>query len=1741
MPETADLLVSPLDARVAAELLRDLGSELLLSGGAGSEQIDAALYRRALADELRRSAPRRLRVLRMLARHYAESGATGMEQLVRQSMAAVDERGELPDRRSVATFGLVERSLWDTPLGDVIPDRLARLLNVHLVVLQDGLPTIHLNPGADQVVYLFRGRTESGLNHYWEVRGGGLDELGPGEWREGVQENGPIPLSARPRLRGAAKNSEVPRPADQEAKNEQPVNSSGTFHDIGVPQEFTRALPSSAMPDRIARHHQLGFSDPILSVRDGDNGRADKRLTVVDQLRTALVPVIGAAAWADEALPQVTAYLSEHALRPVLSELTRGGSLEIPINVGGWSGEIVVHGGLLGSTVTKTYTMMEIEAGTISGASIGEFFDGQILWGGNLVSVRGKDVDFTGNGAVAITHDSVYGQTSERGGELFSRTKLNGPGLLLESSLDLTFDFSGVRQNGQRLDAALRQRGQAPGLTTRLTAEVLISAYDRADAEPPTTHYLPSPRVQDLHALGWSEVLLDLYVLDGAGGRATQIETLLDQIAGAGRETYGDGWPAVRAGLAKRLDLLTLETELKPMMGAEPFEIDLGPEFGVITVTAEVTEMTHVQNATEPMELNAGTNSTLLIGTPEGGGWNAAVQGGFQGQGPSKGTNALVGPFSGGAQRSSDRQTTSQTLVRSGLSMKLKEQGGIFDGKARLNLRFAPPGSEGGTAHAMLGFRSVTPISELEKADGPAVFVARGPRRLRPATFHQGDQVPCPSDRIWDTGLSESTVVLDVLGGDWHDVVDETGADAYGRMWQDYSPVAHDAFQQELLAARLPMMTRGGHLDSPVAPKALAGLVGTDSWVKAGAQITAMHYLHDVDKAELNPVNELSTGAAHRGTVATPRTGGGQSGVTDSPTGLAGTAGASVTKRHRDGWRAAETVTGVANGKFSEPMALFVVDARLPVEVVGGTQPPRDATGRFLIAIPRAECSTWRVEQDGPAVFYGPSGEPEPVKVTEPRYEVPPDKLAQGRLTAGDVVKNLTDDQAVLRRIEETVQGLPGLNWDHLRVKLARFEGPVLRAVLSALTRDMPWSDTVTVDGWELEISLDRTRVTALEFDKEVKGFEFEVGGDTRTSTGELSDDQHRVTLNLSGSLSVPYFSGSVGYGRNSDHTESQTRDGMGLATGKGKIVADAGLFGAVFGHVLHITARRPGMPAYLEREIPLELHGTVAIPAHELVPVGSDTVAEPKKPYAPPSRWTARRRFGASDLVIDLRQSGADSLKAEIEAAAADETHAFGAALRRVFGSSWRKVTAKVIAQSGNIENLLRRARDLSAGQRLTFPVPGGRVSVSLNQVWAATHTANLEQVEFNSGPSGGRSTGNTDGEGGANTAVSHVVTVTALGTADPLGASLVTPVGGLTGYAGVGKDNLDIYSHSVQQGQTIKAKVSGEAYNGLGELRFEFENTSRAGRFRRWWLSGRVGLLQRAVRNRTMDRGRVGLPVPPSDTAQRQRIEKLYRLTGELSGRAIASLPVEYKAAVETAEMMHEATGSGWSVPPEVLKEGMSSDWIIRDLPDVGSLHQLLRAEGTKAFGSSFWGDWHKVVERTFSRQRLMHETPAMTRGEPLRTPRLWSAAGGAHSWIEARAEVVDLRFERTADKSELSPVRGMADRRTIGKLQTRMWRLAAMLGVQLTLDPDHQVRIGPDFGRAARTRKGGQQSGSGGVVLNAKLPLPLDYHGGYVKYTFTFHRGGKDVSTASGIVPVDAAIDAHQPVGSRSDLTG
>ena len=583
--------------------------------------------------------------------------------------------------------------------------------------------------------------------------------------------------------------------------------------------------------------------------------------------------------------------------------MTRGDSVTVPMDVGGWSGPITVSARIMSVAPLEPKTV-EFEAGGDRFGSTSELSESrerlQGQFGGTIPIVEGgPTLGVTPTGRVL--QDKFSSGATARTGRAFARTKTKEKATILDSRIQLKFDFSELQGPRSFYVVGSRQRvesGKERYESRTIDAISADVATPVSDGAGPARRLLPPQRVQQTLALGGMDVVNDVHALTDRGTFSDAgVPGLLRSIEDTGRAVFGTDWPAVNKGILSYVSITSLQRDLKAMMVGDGVAFPLPKELGSIRIGAEIVSMSH-HHTTKETEFNVGTDTSSATASSEGsnerGEFTAPI--GLSGLGGGVATGSLT--FTPFAEYGRDGRESAQGSARSGVGMKMKVPGAVFDGVAKLSFKVRRPGQPGqpNLGEARIGFQAIVDAAEAidPGSKDPQEFVAKGLRqRLTAPPFTPGEKIRRASTEILGGGgggggprngggLPSTAVILDVLageGGEHNPVADRAGQfgeEQLGRSWAGLEATVLGTFSRERLASSIAAMSRGVPLQSPPlilpipqvpTPRQLNPLKPPygEAWVSATAALQDLEYVRELSpKAELNALNDVSTSSGSR-------------------------------------------------------------------------------------------------------------------------------------------------------------------------------------------------------------------------------------------------------------------------------------------------------------------------------------------------------------------------------------------------------------------------------------------------------------------------------------------------------------------------------------------------------------------------------------------------------------------------------------------------------------------------------------------------------------------------------------------------------------------------------------------------------------------------------------------------------------------------------------------------------------
>jgi hypothetical protein len=340
-----------------------------------------------------------------------------------------------------------------------------------------------------------------------------------------------------------------------------------------------------------------------------------------------------------------------------------------------------------------------------------------------------------------------------------------------------------------------------------------------------------------------------------------------------GRKVFGRSWPGARDAILAEVDLRRLHFELKAMLANHPITVDVSPGArGRVLITARLDSAAQV-GSTKQTEFNVGAvrgrdrsavDPSVATSKSQSASFSVQVLGNSDPTGLLAGVQAGAN-FVGVLGR--NNYESQGTRVSAGMTTKAKAPGVVYEGTVSLDFRLEsrPPL---GAARVALNQNVPVYVRFLAEQEGPAPAAGEAAAKT-PGELLRDGEVPLlpaasaevPPRRVWSRargqGLRDTDTVrgLPDTGG-LLQALDIEGRALFGaQSWRGLAPVARGALAHPALMAGLPAMTRGEAL---LAPLAFQEIGHPEAEITATARIVWLRYRRTTDKAEMNPVNEVT-------------------------------------------------------------------------------------------------------------------------------------------------------------------------------------------------------------------------------------------------------------------------------------------------------------------------------------------------------------------------------------------------------------------------------------------------------------------------------------------------------------------------------------------------------------------------------------------------------------------------------------------------------------------------------------------------------------------------------------------------------------------------------------------------------------------------------------------------------------------------------------------------------------------
>jgi hypothetical protein len=688
-----------------------------------------------------------------------------------------------------------------------------------------------------------------------------------------------------------------------------------------------------AVPQRV-EDGRLSRSDFVLSIDDDSN-------QLVNRVMTVLRPLTG-----DAVRRRVRNQLDTAAVKAQVPGMTNGDVITVPVSGNGWSGHVVVSALVSGMTYRESTPKVEFENGADNYSSAGLSLEGRrrTILG---LQYRGKFPHLSLSIAGTRNRDVSESLITEATGRAIARGKTVETGALLAGQIRFRVDYRlrrlGVQGFSPPADArevAIGALVMVPERELRTVPEAEPGAGPAGAAAPqlPARWFALPERIRRRLGLSSSDIVLDVWPARQPDQRPlTMADMLRDPGLGkAGREVFGRSWPGMREKILAEVDLRRLQFDLKGMMAGHPITVDApSGTTGRVLITARLNNAEHV-SSTAQTEFNVGSGRLRDR--------SAADPHATSSQSTSKGLSVQVlgntdptghlpsvqaGPTFVGVLGRNDYEFLA-SRVNSAMTTKVKAPGVAYEGSVGLQFRLESRsllGDERVRLHqgASVNARFLAEQDEAVPAKSQqATRFAGEPLRSRELPVPPRAGAVAPPSRVWSRergqGLRDSDTIrgLPDIGG-LRQALDIEGRAVFGASaWRGLAPVVRAALAHPALMAGLPAMTRG---EAVLNPLAFRELLNPDMEVTGEARVVRMQYRRTIQKAEMNPVNEL-TSASTRSEQFWWQAGlQVQAGPEIGPVTMAGVIGRLFRRR-------AATVSGstgrvIANAKFSAPSAVY--------------------------------------------------------------------------------------------------------------------------------------------------------------------------------------------------------------------------------------------------------------------------------------------------------------------------------------------------------------------------------------------------------------------------------------------------------------------------------------------------------------------------------------------------------------------------------------------------------------------------------------------------------------------------------------------------------------------------------------------------------------------------------------------------------------------------------------------------
>ncbi|MFE2105949.1 EndoU domain-containing protein [Kitasatospora sp. NPDC059463] len=1026
---------------------------------------------------------------------------------------------------------------------------------------------------------------------------------------------------------------------------------------------------------------------------------------------------------------------------------------------------------------------------------------------------------------------------------------------------------------------------------------------------------------------------------------------------------------------------------------------------------------------------------------------------------------------------------------------------------------------------------------------GDPVRVPLGFRTLMPQSdllVNEVTAAPVPGRRR----LPESAVIRDI--GPLDEVrrtLEETGKRRYGNLWPQIRAEVMQVLTQPSLASKLGAMSRGDAFELTAFDRdkltgALAALAQRGVKVTVRAELVDTQLVRRSKAADLSRQNESSsftTEQRYTSRFDIKQGAVGYAPVREMP---AGQVQLSQEIRVRGGVRSDANDKLYANSKMREEQDVHRGTMRLTVVLEGGLHDTPPVTGD--ISAEYSVKAHTRAATDTPTVL--------------PRNE----------LGAASVVAFRNDEgtpggdrlyQDVRAALKDRFQWRGGVSDSLERTLREELGANAMQAKLSQLTRGGVLKVPVAGPGWSAEVVVRAALRSEPVVKYTINGAEFEVGTQNRTGHGVMRDIRDRVTglLGLSGRVRKEQ-GGNPGVTLTGDYSyrqESATGGNLqssGTAVNRAKNVSTAVVSDAVVDYRVEIHGWAGGLIPSTTKLGPITMEAEVVTPQYD-APTATTL-------RTVPDRVWQDHVLGSSDVVTNVyvpgnRNAGeaaADFGKAVLRGNG-DPGEFGGRNLEKWLHGAGRSGLRHKLYDALGPDNLHDQLKAMMSGRELV--VADGGVTVRIGaSVKRLAHTGNTTTTEFNTGTQVEHGHSAADGATGGGT-----------GSGQQVRGGVAVSTGlfyaGDTLAVSTGNSTRETWNNRTGSGNTTKVKPVGNVFTGEASLHFSVEWRDLVS------TEGRHVL----VTKRAYFRRELGMDVVIDVAETRENVPgNPPDNPGKVFDAATAPRGAELRRGLtDDLPVVGDTAAPGAQVPPaRVWTHGLADTDVVRAVGMTPHARQQL-TEGAEAFLGS--GDWDRIrgmvegmIDPVALASRLVtphtpHDPAAPVPEGGVVPPRpdeptLKDGPGNStlvvgrtdlagDVRVEVRMKVRELEFIRTDSRTEANPTNTTSV--TDGIRAQRAVRVANRLTAG-GVSPDTFVaglatlRGGLYVDNAYEHRTDIETVEGGQIVNNAKIATTTARYRGFVEVEVVYHKDGRTLPRKELM-----AVEIDIPVGdtTRADV--